>query len=587
MALDGVYLSRIRYEITEAALGSRIDKIAQPSREELVITLRWKGGSGKLLLSASADNARVHFTQTSPENPKSPPMFCMLMRKHLGSGKLVGVRQEGLDRILFLDFETINELGDTVVLTLACEIMGRHSNIILIDPNGRIIDAMKRIDFEMSSVRQVLPGMQYALPPAQDKLNPFDTQPEEIVRRLCSGRDIPLSKALLEAVQGLSPIICRELSELCFHGLDPVISEIPVARWDRVNGVLAEFLQTVRSFAGTPTIVSDPATGRPKDMAFLPITQYGESMDCKTYPTFSALLDVFFGERARMGRIHQRSHDLHKLLSNTLERVVRRTAAQREELKECAQREQLKIFGDLISANLYTLQKGDKTARVQNFYEEDCPEVQIPLDPMLTPVQNSQKYYQEYRKADTAEKMLIQLISAGEEEIIYLQSVMDELERAISEADLNAIRGELAQGGYARRAPGKGRMKEEKLSPIRYRSTDGFLILCGRNNVQNDRLTLKESRNYDMWMHTQKIPGSHVIVVADGKEIPNSTLEQAAIIAATNSKARESSKVPVDYTIVKNVKKPVGAKPGMVIYETYQTAIVDPNVELTESLKIQ
>lgn len=592
MALDGTLLRQIRHELESCLIGARIDKIHQFSREEMIFVLRLpqptEDGSRtvKLYLSAGADSPRIHLTSASFENPKSPPMFCMLMRKYLGSAKLIEIRQIGLDRILHLVFETRNEMGDLIQLTVAIEIMGRHSNIILIDETGRVIDSIKRIDDTMSSVRPILPGVRYTLPPAQDKLDLIDVTPEQIEQRLRNGKDTPLSKALLSAVQGVSPIVCREIANYVFLGDDCVISEMTENHFDRLRFFLTKVIDYAKNYTGTPTSVID-SRKKPMDFSFMDIHQYGGSMFTRTYDTYSQLLDDFYTQRDNIQRMRHRSADLLKVLANTADRIARKLSLQQKELADCSDRETWKIYGDLINANLYSIQKGDRTATLVNFYDENQAEVTIPLDPRKTPAQNAQKYYGEYRKADTAEKKLRELIEEGQQEAIYIDSVFDALTRAQTNDELSAIRAELAEQGYLRKkgpAPKKG--KETKLAPKRYRSDDGFLILVGRNNVQNDQLTLKDARGRDVWFHTKNIPGSHTIVVSDGQEVPDSTLNQAAIIAAANSKAADSAQVPVDYTLIKNVKKPRGAKPGMVIYVNYQTAYVTPDFELEKRLMI-
>ena len=586
MALDGMFLYQLRHEIAALALDARVDRIHQPTREEIIIALRWKGGSGKLLLSANAGGARIHFTETSPENPKQPPMFCMLLRKHLGSARLIRIEQVGMDRILHLVFESINELGDLVELTLAVEIMGRHSNIILVDQNGKIIDSVKRIDAEMSSVRQILPGMTYQLPPAQaDKLDLLQSDVETVVDRVAQQGDRDISKALLNVVLGMSPLTCREAETYALHGADVKAGQMAQPHRQRLGEWLSMLQLRLREHSGVPTILLEN-TGKPKDFSFLPIHQYRGALTVREEETYSKLLDHFYAERDLMDRMKQRSHDLLRLLANTSDRISRKIAAQKEELVECANREKLKIYGDLLNSNLYQLQKGMEVARLQNYYEEDLPNIDIPLDPALTPSQNAQKYYGEYRKLDTAEKKLQELIAQGEEEVQYLDTVFDNLARAVKESELAAIREELSETGYIKNYKNRNK-KPEKISPFQYRSSDGFTILVGRNNIMNDRLTLKDAHNYDMWFHTQKIPGSHTVVLADGKEIPNSTLEEAAVIAAWHSRARDSALVPVDYTIIKNVKKPSGAKPGKVIYDKFETAIVTPDRERVQALLIK
>ncbi|WRS28807.1 NFACT RNA binding domain-containing protein [Oscillospiraceae bacterium MB08-C2-2] len=583
MALDGAFLHGVLHEIKEVALGARVDKIAQPSREEIILHLRWRGGSSKLLISAAAGSPRIHFTKEAPENPKAPPMFCMLLRKHLGGAKLLDIRQQALDRICFLDFEAVNELGDLVTLTVAVEIMGRHSNIVLINQNGKVLDSIKRVDLETSSVRQVLPGMQYQLPPLQDKISLLDTTGEAAVERILTGREQELSKAVLENVMGLSPILCREAASFALKGQEDSNHSLSNLQKDRLVFFMNSLISTLASGNLTPTVVLEPE-GRPRDFSFISITQYGPAMVTRPYPDCSSLLDDFYRQRDTMERMKQRSGDLLKLLVNTSERIARRIAAQEEELLRSESRETLREKGDLLSANLYALKKGDTKAVVEDFFKEESPMTEIELDICLTPVQNAQRYYALYRKADTAEKVLRQQIAHGREELAYVESVFDALTRCTTEAELTAIRQELSGQGYLRRSGEAKRQKVGKLPPLRYRSSEGYTILVGRNNLQNDQLTLKDSRNSDLWLHTQNIPGSHTIVVSGGDSIPPQTTMEAAALAAYHSKARDSSKVPVDYTLVRFVKKPSGAKPGKVIYDQYSTVFVTPDSQLHDQL---
>ncbi len=579
MAFDGMFLYFLRHELEEKVMGARVDRIHQPARDEIIIALRWKGGAGKLLLSANAGGARAHFTQAAPENPKQPPMFCMLLRKHLGSARLIRLEQAGMDRILRLVFESVNELGDLVELTLVLEIMGRHSNIVLVDQNGKIIDAVKRIDAEMSSVRQIMP------PPQPDKLDLLSDGVFPIVERVTAAGGREVSKALLSAVQGMSPLICREAENYTIRSENVLAGEMNEQQKKRLEEWLSMLRLRLREYSGVPTILLEPSK-KPRDFSFLPIHQFRGALVSREEASFSALLDSFYAERDLMDRMKQRSHDLLRLLANTSDRIARKITAQQEELRECANRDRLKISGDLINANLYQLTKGDTVLHTQNFYDEALSVVDIPLDPALTPVQNAQRYYSEYRKQDTAEKKLQELIAQSQEELQYLDSVFDSLARAVKESELSAIREELSQTGYIKRYKDKNK-KPEKLLPMEYRSSDGFTILVGRNNVQNDRLTLKDAHHYDMWFHTQKIPGSHTVVAAKGKQIPNRTLEEAAVIAAYHSRARDSALVPVDYTIIKNVKKPSGAKPGRVIYDRFETAIVTPDKDRVAALLVK
>lgn len=580
MPLDGVFLSQLTKEVADKIVGGRVDKIHQPARETVVISMRAKGGNHKLLLCASASNPRMHFTALPQDNPKSPPMFCMLMRKHLTGAKLLEVRQLGLDRVVHFKFETTNELGDRVVLTLAAEIMGRHSNVILVDQDNRVIDAVKRVTDEMSRVRPVLPGIGYTLAPAQPRLSIFTAVPGEIADRVLQSQET-LSKALSKALEGMSPLICREIAFHVDRNGETAAGQMNEEQMTRLKFYLSRLSDMLNAGETIPTMLLEPS-GKPKDFSYMDIHQYGHTMVGRGYETYSELLDTFYSERDRIDKVHQRSADLFKLLVNLNDRLARKLTAQREELRASTEREKLKIYGDLLSSNLHLLEKGMKAARVENYYDGGKP-VEIPLDIMLTPAQNAQKYYIAYRKADTAEKKLRALIEQGEAELVYLDTVFDELSRASLESELTAIRAELASQGYVRSVVRRG-MKEEKLPPLRYVSEDGFTIYCGRNNLQNDRLTLKDSRKSDIWFHTQKIPGSHVVVVSQGQKVPDRTLEQAAVIAAYHSKGRGAGKVAVDYTEIRNVWKHPSGKPGLVLYEPYTTAVVEADPALVEQL---
>lgn len=581
MALDGVFLSVLKRDILQTAQNARVDKIYQPSKEEIMMTLRFRGGSVKLLMSASANSPRIHFTDISLENPKTPPMFCMLMRKHLSTAKLIDVRQVGNDRILFLDFETVNELGDLVVMSIAVEIMGRHSNIILINHDGKIVDAVKRITDDMSSVRPILPGMTYSLPPSQDKLNFYTASQEEILTAFRNAKNQEFSKAIVQVFQGFSPLLAREAAYYATGGVQLMKNDVSSFRMER----LLSFLKTLKEkiSAGTETYTVILEKGKPKDFTLTDIEQYGSFYEKKKMSSASELLDFFFSERDRVERMKQRSHDLLKLLVNTSDRIGRKLAVQRQELEESENRDTFKIYGDLIHANLYAVKKGDRSLTVPNFYDENYAEVTIPLDTALTPAQNAQKYYTEYRKAKTAEEKLKKLIEDSQQELLYLDSIFDAVTRTTGESELLEIREELSEQGYLKNYKNRNKMLRAQ-PPLKYISSDGFTILCGRNNKQNDKLTLKTAKNYDLWLHTQKIAGSHVVILSEGREIPNKTIEEAAIIAAYNSHARESAQVPVDYTLIKNVKKPNGAKPGMVIFVDYQTAYVTPDETLVNRL---
>ena len=585
MALDGAFLHVAAEEIRKELLGARVDKIAQPSREEIVITMRFRGGSRKLLFSANANSPRVHFTSVSLENPPAPPMFCMLLRKHLNAGKLVGIRQNGMDRILTFEFETVNELGDITKMRLVLEVMGRHSNLILIDSSGKVVDSIKRVTSEVSSVRMVLPGVLYEPPPAQDKLNLLETDMEKIMERFSSEKGADPARAVMNTLQGISPLLAREISFRALKGQDIEKDKLSGYYLERFREEFASLRRILSDGAAVCTMVTDDSQ-KIRDFTLIDITQYGSLVRKKQYNSPGELLDRFYEERDRAGRMKQRSHDLLRLLVNATERITKKLSLQKEELARCQNREELKMKGDLLNANLYQIEKGDRKAILQNFYAEGSPEIEIALDVRLTPAQNAQKYYSEYRKAATAEDKLQERMALSEKELVYLDSVFDAVSRTDGESELLEIREELAEQGYIRVSRKKNSRSLKPQPPLRYRSSDGFSILCGRNNKQNDMLTLKTAKKSDIWMHTQGIAGSHVIIETEGEKVPDTTLTEAAVIAAYNSKGRDSAKVAVDYTLVKNVRKPNGAKPGMVIFTDYQTAYVTPEEELVKKLAV-
>lgn len=583
MALDGAFLRHLKKEITDRALGARVDKIYQPNKEELVFLLRTRQEAFKLLLSARANSPRIHFTQYAPENPKVPPMLCMLLRKRLSGAKLVEVRQPGLERLLYLDFDAANELGDKVRLSLVIEIMGKYSNIILVDGQGKIVDALKRVDEEMSSQRLVQPGLAYELPPAQNKPCMLECQPEEIVEAIVhQPKNQSLNKGILNALQGLSPVVCREIEHQVGRGQELFTRDLTQEQRERLRFFLERLFTTVRDTAGEPYMVTK-IKGKPMEFSFLNIVQYGTLASVSRWEDFSSLLDEFYEERDRQDRMRVKAQDLLRLLANASERLSRKINLQRGELARSEDREHLRVCGDLINANLYRIERGSAFADLENFYDENRL-MRIKLDPALNATQNAQKYYKEYRKAKTAQQVLGEQIAQAEQELLYVDSVFDCLSRAQSESELNEIRQELREEGYLKAVRDK-RKPPAPLAPLEFVSSEGFRILVGRNNRQNDKLTLKQANNNDIWLHTKNIPGSHTIIVTEGRQPGDATLKEAAMLAAYHSRAKDSSQVPVDYTQIRYVSKPQGAKPGMVIYVHYQTLFVTPQHELTEKLK--
>lgn len=558
MAFDGIMMTMVRREMTAALAGSRVNQIYQPARDELVFSFRTQEGTKKLLIRLS-DSPRVHISSCSIENPPVPPMLCMLLRKRLGGARLCDITQPKNERVLCLHFEAINEIGDREKLRLYIEIMGRYSNAVLTDGEDRVIDTVRRIDFSVSEERVLLPKMPYELPRMQDKLCIEECAPEEIVSRidLLGGGD----RAVLNTIQGVSPMIAREL---CYRAEES----------DMLSQVTA-LKALVAEGRGEPTLICK-ADGSPMDFCFMDIRQYEGALTVRHFATFGELLDTFFSDRDRIARMKAKSADIGKLLSNSIDRLSRKINLQKADLKKCADREQLRVKGDLLQANLYRLERGASSVTVENFYAEDSAPITIKLDPTITPAMNAQRCYKEYNKAKTREVMLTEQIKKASQEIAYLESVQETLSRCESEAELSAIREELREQGYLKAQKGTQKRKDKPLPPIEYTSSDGFRILVGRNNKQNDQLTLRTANKNDMWLHTKEIHGSHVIILCDGREITETAIKEAAAIAAAHSKGRDSAQVPVDYTRVKNVSKPNGALPGKVIYVNYNTVYVKP-----------
>lgn len=556
MALDGIFLYHLKNEIAQFAIDSRVDKIHQPSKDEIIINLRSRQGSKKLLLSCNADAARIHFTEFPPENPAKPPMFCLLLRKRLAGAWVTDIEQDNLERILKINFSGTDELGDKTNYSLIIEIMGKYSNIIFVGKDGKIIDSMKRVDENKSHIREVLPGVTYVAPPKQDKLNIFTDDIEKIREKIAQSRK-GMYKAVMEAIKGVSPIICREFE----YGL-----------------TLDEFKKQAQN--PTPTVVF---TDVPKDFAFIDIKQYDNLATINHYDTFSQLLDYFYYERVRLMRIKARSADLFKTVITLQERAVRKAINRTQELEDCKDKETYKLFGDLIAANMYRLEKGVPYYDLENYYDNNKI-VRIPADIMLTPSQNSQKYYKEYRKKQVAESKLNEFINEANDEADYFESVIDSLSRAETDGEITAIKAELASQGYIKKGNDK-KKKQKSLKPMHFKTRDGFDVYVGRNNIMNDKLTMKTAKNYDTWFHVQSAAGSHVICETSGNQISDGAIHDCAVIAAYFSKARESSNVAVDYTLVKNVRKPNGAKPGFVVYDPYKTEFATPTIDEVESLK--
>lgn len=583
MPLDAVFLSGLHVELAPQILGAKIDKVQQPERDLLLLSLRTRSGNERLLIHGGVGSARVHLTQGRFENPASPPMFCMLLRKHLVGARITKLADNG-DRLLEIHMDAHDEMGTETRRTLVVEMMGRQSNVILVDGEGIILDCMRRVDPFMSEVRPLLPGMRYRLPPKQEKPDFFETEPEEraaLLRAAESGT--ALDSWLLHTFSGLSPLVCRELCYRAFQDASPRFASLMPEQEIAFLAAMNWLDDLVQSRKLAPYLLSDDH--KPKDFSFLPIEQYGDTLRCEKRSSFSALLDEYYLRRDQAEAMRRKSQSLTKTIKNLRDRTARKLSMQREELRRSEDRETIRRRADLITANLYRIQKGDRVLRAEDFYEEGMPTVEIPLDPLKTPQQNAAQLYKQYQKAKTAETHLTALISEGETSLHYLNSVLDEISRAEGEQDLAAIRAELRESGYLKREKSAKKEKLRPRAPLRFVSDSGYEILVGRSNAQNDELTHRIAHRTDYWLHVQKIHGSHVIIRAKDSEPDEKTLAQAASLAVYYSQSRAGGKTPVDYTMVRNVRKPSGGLPGMVLYTTYQTILAESDEALAERLR--
>lgn len=555
MAFDGGFLHTVTRELQQA-VDCHVDKIYQPTRDVLVLLLRKKGFVKRLVLSAASGTARVHFTEQKYENPEIPPMFCMLARKIFSSARLIDVRQRDLERLIEFAFDTTNEMGDRITPKIVCELIGNSSNIILVDNDGKIYDAVHRSDIDAD--RLIISGAGYKYPDSQNKFNILDADFETVKNQILNCKEQDLSQSLLQTLQGVSPLVCRELALSNDNSVDNILNSLK-------NYLFKGEFNMLCKTDGTPT-----------DFSYLPINQYGSLYNIKKYDSPSALLDAFYFERENAARIHKASADISKLLSNLITRANRRMAIRQKELDENRNRDDLRIKGELLKANLYAVKQGSAVARVQNYYDENLSTIEIALDPALSPQQNAAKYFKDYKRSCAAVQSLGALIEKDKLEIEYLESVSESLSRCKSLLDIAEIREELSQGGYIKQAAKKQPRKKAHVQFDEYISCEGYKILVGKNNLQNDYISCTLASKGDMWFHTKNIHGSHVVVFCDGQPLSDETIIFAASLAAKNSKAAQSSNVPVDYTPVKYVKKPSGAKAGMVIYTTNKTVFVNP-----------
>ncbi|WP_317855745.1 Rqc2 family fibronectin-binding protein [Chakrabartyella piscis] len=578
MALDGITTAAMIHELKDLLIGGRIDKIHQPTSDEIRFSVRGMGVQHKVILSANSSNPRIHITESTRDNPMTAPLFCMVMRKHIAGGKIVDIVQPNFDRIVIIKVNASNEMGDMTTKNIILEIMGKHSNLILTDENDKILDSIKRITHEKSSVREILPGKQYEFPPMQDKCNPLLAEKDAFVDLLKLPEGRKLQEALYQSYTGISPVMA---SEICFRsGLDASTpcGELSLTQKESLFLAFQTTMQEVASGDFTPKIYYHPNSNRVFDFGVLEMQQFTE-LPQKEYPSISRLLEGFYLERDTAYHLKQKAHDMRRLVLVNIERCVKKRDIQERTKKDTKNMYNWKKKGELITANIYAVSQGMSSFKTIDFYDENMKEIEITLDPTKTPAENAQSYFARYNKAKRTLAALEIQEKQNNEELEYLESVLNSLETAKEDGDLAEIRTELAESGFIRRqVPKKGATKPKKSKPMRFTSSDGFEMYVGKSNLQNDELTLRFADATDLWFHTKNIPGSHVIVRTNGTGVaPDATLEEAANLAAFYSKAKTSSLVPVDYTMKKNVKKPNGSKPGMVIYLTNQTIYITPN----------
>lgn len=586
MSFDGIVTNAVIRELADSINGGRIDKIYQPEKDEIMFTVHNKGENYKIVLSASSNNPRIYITNISKKNPINPPMFCMLLRKHLTGGIVLNIEQYEMDRVVFIDVSANDELGQPTEKRLIIEIMGKHSNIVLIDKkNLRIIDSIKRVTEDMSRVRQILPGLMYEYPPIKDKVNPRYTNYNEFIDLIKNeSKNTPIYKFIYFNYLGLSPLISKEICFLSNIEIDRTINSLSDEDLLVIYKNFINIMEKVNNGSYTPMFITTNNTMEIVAFHSIDINQFGNKN--KVYiKSISKVLDMYYSKKDILDRISQKSISIKKTVQIKLDRAKSKLGKQMEELLESKDREKYKIYADLISANIYKIPRGVDKIELENFYDENLGTIEIPLDVKISAVENAQKYYKKYSKLKHANKLLLEQIPETQAEIEYLENVLLSMENATKVEELDEIKEELISEGYIKGNEKKIKKKKESVSsPQHYISSDGFNIYVGKNNRQNDYLTLKFAHKEDLWLHVQNMPGSHVIIKSEEKAIPDSTIEEAAMLAAYFSKGKNSNHVPVDYTKRKNVRKPKNAKTGMVIYDNYKTLIVNPSLEAIQKL---
>lgn len=582
MAFDAGMVAALAVELNNRLAGARIDKVQQPEKEEIVLTLRADRENLRLSLYSGANSPRINLTDTVKENPVSAPMFCMLLRKHLTGGRIVSIEQYGFERLVEVKIECRDEMGFLCTRYLIVEIMGKYSNIIFCDGEKKIICAIKPVDFTTSSKRQILSGMFYEYPPEQGKLSPIEVTEQEFVSLYRSNpAEKKIARFISDTFMGISLLVSSEIAYNAVGNTDGLLADCSA---DQVWNAFSAVFDIVRQQRFTPVMLKDGE--RPGEFCFFEPKLYGSAYSVEIYPSFSALVDGYYGKKEKINHIRQISSDLHKFLVTNENRILKKIDIHRREIAQANESLKLKSLGDAITANIYMLKRGDTKVNLWDYSVDPPVQRVVELDPKLSPSQNAQRYYKRYNKAKKAIEMVTARSENDNLELSYIRSVLDLLSRAEGEGDLEEIRAELRSAGYGVKM--KSAQKNVlKSFPMEFKTQNGYTVLCGKNNIQNDRLTFKTAAKTDYWFHVKNVAGSHCVMICNGEEPPEIDFTQAAVIAATNSKIADGENVAVDYTFVKNVKKINAAKPGLVTYSTNWTAYVTPDEKLCESLRVR
>lgn len=582
MAFDGITAAGVVAQLRETILDGRIDKIYQPWTDEIILAIRARGANWRLLLTANATYPRAHFTNISKENPLAAPMFCMVLRKHLTGGRLVDISQPDFERVIRFGIEARNEMGDAVTKTVIIEIMGKHSNIILVDENEIVLDSIKHVSFGTSSVRQILPGRDYLPPPSQSKVNPINWQAVDgLPASFTEG--MAAQKAIYQGFTGISPGMAGVIADMAGLDADNPAPSLDAHEQKSLISALEQVFGDIKTGKFAPQILAnqagDPVKFYPMFWGTVP-----PDMEMQKFDNISNMLETFYSRKDNLERSRQKSQDLRRLIGNLIERCVKKADLQQRLLEDIAEREQLRLFGELCTANIHAIPKGAEKFAAANYYEDGAV-VEIPLVANKTAAENAQIFFKKYAKQKRAYDALQGQISANEEDLAYLETMALACEHSENAADLEQIRAELSAQGFvkARKSAAK---TPKKPAPMRFTSSDGYEIFVGKNNAQNDEITMRMAQGADIWLHTKNIPGSHVIIKARDGAVSDVALNEAANLAAYFSRARGGSLVPVDYCPKKFVKKPSGAKPGMVIYDNYKTAYITPDENAVKNMTL-